>query len=224
VLAASARAQGIGSGDPHRRYLFARTRLSCFFRDDALSDAIGFDYQHWPAADAVADFTARLERIPKEPGSCACVILDGENPWDGYAHNGAAFLRTLYQQLGSHPRLRPATFSRAIEETTAVVHPLPPLVAGSWVHGQLLTWIGDVAKNRIWERLVRTKHEFDQAARAPDVQRLLGACEGSDWFWWADSRQGSHSPIEFDRLLELHLRNVERAIRPPATMPDPVLA
>src|SRR5204863_150264 len=37
-----------------------------FFRDHELSDRIGFVYQRWNAADAVADFLERVRRIGRE--------------------------------------------------------------------------------------------------------------------------------------------------------------
>src|SRR5438876_2771075 len=60
--------------------------VSAVFRDNPLSNAIGFDYHGMHARDAVADFTTRLRRIRDQQGDdrdfLAVVALDGENPWD----------------------------------------------------------------------------------------------------------------------------------------------
>jgi hypothetical protein len=90
----------------------------------------------------------------------------------------------LYGQLSSPPSLKLATLGDCVVQLPA--KPLPPPVrAGSWVHGQLLTWIGHQEKNRAWELLIAAKEALDRSSR-PDLALLhrLGACEGSDWFWW----------------------------------------
>ena len=37
-----------------------------FFRDDKLSDRIGFEYQKWYGSDAARNFVGELERIAAE--------------------------------------------------------------------------------------------------------------------------------------------------------------
>ena len=41
----------------------ARAGIVCFFRDDKLSDRIGFEYQKWHGSDAAANFVGELEAI-----------------------------------------------------------------------------------------------------------------------------------------------------------------
>src|SRR5207245_10488387 len=59
------------------------------FRDNALSNAIGFDYHRMHARDAVGDFTARLRRVRDQQGEdrdfLVVVALDGEDTWDFYS-------------------------------------------------------------------------------------------------------------------------------------------
>jgi len=74
-----------------KRSLFSPIRVDgytarVFFRDDGLSDLIGFKYSDWHADDAVADFVQHLENIAGFFGKEAdrevvSVILDGENAW-----------------------------------------------------------------------------------------------------------------------------------------------
>src|SRR5690606_33708679 len=40
--------------------------ITCFFRDDELSDRIGFEYSKWDAAHAVDDFIARLDALRRD--------------------------------------------------------------------------------------------------------------------------------------------------------------
>ena len=71
----------------------------CFFRDDALSDRIGFTYSTWPAEAAVADFVQHLEAAQAhvQPGERGVlpIIMDGENAWEYYAENGQALKRRV---------------------------------------------------------------------------------------------------------------------------------
>src|SRR6185436_20608842 len=85
-----------------------RQPLAMLFRDHTLSDLIGFVYSHWRAADAAADFVARIKATPHPAGPDAppplvSVILDGENAWEYYANDGKDFLDALYARLTSDP-------------------------------------------------------------------------------------------------------------------------
>ena len=131
----------------HRVYRFGEVPVDCFFRDDGLSDLIGFTYSDWHARDAVANLVGHMENIaevcPDREQCLITIILDGENAWEYYPENGYYFLGELYRALTSHPRLRLTTFERFLAE-----NPISPahesrLVAGSWVYGTFSTWIGD---------------------------------------------------------------------------------
>ena len=95
------------------------------------------------------------------------VILDGENAWEYYPYNGFYFLDDLYRALEEHPSMRTATFSEVLSDparvrgTAQVVRALPPLVAGSWVYGNLATWIGSEPKNRAWDLLASAKQSYN---------------------------------------------------------------
>ncbi len=189
---------------------------SIFFRDDGLSDLIGFTYHDWHAEDAVANLLGHLETIRKEAPEdivpVVAIILDGENAWEHYPENGFHFLRGLYQQLSSHPSLEMTTFADCLA-VGASPQRLERLVAGSWVYGTFSTWIGDPDKNRAWEMLVDARHSYLQAMSADRLdiharelaERQLGICEGSDWFWWFGDYNPAATVSDFDRLYRLQL-------------------
>ena len=191
------------------------TRL--FFRDDGLSDLIGFEYQSWNAEDAAADFINHLGNIANflehAPGDhVVSVILDGENAWEYYPDNGYHFLHALYTALAERDDINLQTFSQACE--TCPPQALPKLCAGSWVYGTFSTWVGEEDKNRGWDLLVEAKHAYDKHIDelSPADQKLaelqLAICEGSDWFWWFGDYNPSDSVKDFDQLYRLQLRRL----------------
>jgi alpha-amylase/alpha-mannosidase (GH57 family) len=207
----------------------------CFFRDDHLSDLIGFDYKGWFAEDAVRHFLHALEeryRPMAHADPVVSVILDGENAWEYYPYNGWYFLSKLYQALAEHPVIRTTTFSEYLDLFPERVATLPRLTAGSWVYGDFTTWMGDPAKNRAWDLLCAAKAEFDACAAAkelPDEQLReaelhLMSCESSDWFWWFGDYNPQASVAAFDNLFRAKLRGLYRLLgRPvPAVLLMPI--
>ena len=99
----------------HNAYQLKGTDNRCFFRDDGLSDLIGFKYSDWHADDAVANLVNHLESIADEctdnPDAIVSIILDGENAWEYYPFNGFYFLQTLYEKLAEHKRIKLTTYS-----------------------------------------------------------------------------------------------------------------
>lgn len=193
-------------------------KLVCFFRDDNLSDEIGFTYSNWHADDAVANFIHRLEQIAahhKERKLAVPVILDGENAWEHFPENGYYFLRALYEKLAKHPTLKLSTFSDCLEHGVEIEN-LSTLVSGSWVYGTFSTWIGDRDKNRGWDMLGDAKRAFDKVCSggALDGEQLVAAqlqlaiCEGSDWFWWFGDYNPADSVSDFEGLYRMHLSNL----------------
>lgn len=211
--------------------------LRLFFRDDGLSDRIGFDYQNWHADDAVDDLVHHLVSIA---GTCdhlgvemplVPIILDGENAWEHYPDNGFWLLDGLYKHLSAHPRIEMTTFSAFLEKEPPAVE-LKALVAGSWVYGNLATWVGEPAKNRAWDRLVEARQayvdaesagDWDQSTRARNAQQLA-VCEGSDWFWWFGEDNPAEATRDFDRLFRLHLARLYELIgmAVPAGLDEPI--
>ena len=206
-----------------------------FFRDDGLSDLIGFKYSEWHADDAVADFVRHLENIASffetdADQHVVSVILDGENAWEYYPDNGHYFLDALYKTLSSHPTLKVSTFAE--QAAHAPAKPMKRLAAGSWVYGNFSTWIGSEDKNRGWDYLVAAKQAYDSVIAAgrlsADQQALatrqLAVCEGSDWFWWFGDYNPSGSVSDFEQLYRTQLRELYRllAVAPPALLDVPL--
>ena len=201
--------------------------LRCFFRNDGLSDAIGFSYSKWHGDDAVSHFVQELENTAKHAqhhgGQMLLVALDGENAWEYYAFNGYYFLKGLYAALADHPWLRLQTFSEYLDTEPRAL-PLQAVVAGSWVHGTLSTWMGDPDKNAGWDLLVAAKQAFD-AQRASGqllgleleaAERQLALCESSDWFWWFGGYNPAEAVSDFDQLYRHQLALLYQLLKLPA--------
>ncbi|WP_019591637.1 glycoside hydrolase family 57 protein [Thioalkalivibrio sp. ALE20] len=201
----------------HRGYRLRDTEIALYFRDDGLSDAIGFRYADWHADDAVADFVHHIGNIAEvaPAGSVVSVILDGENAWEYYPENGFHFLNGLYEALAQHERLNLCTFDDVCAHATTAggAEPveLPGVVAGSWVYGTFSTWIGDPDKNRGWDRLIEAREAVDAAIAedpsldTPELREQLAICEGSDWCWWFGAYNPAGSVSDFEQLYRRHL-------------------
>jgi alpha-amylase/alpha-mannosidase (GH57 family) len=204
-------------GELHRPWRLRDAGPAIFFRDDGLSNLIGFTYKDWAAEDAVADLIAHLERIASAPGDGAArvvtIALDGENAWEHYPENGREFLAGLYRRLLQHPGIELTTPSRCLADPQIPIGRLEGLVAGSWVHGDLATWIGHADKNRAWEMLVDAKRSCDACATlSPQALCQLAVCEGSDWFWWPGDYNPAPLVLAFERLYRLQLAALYRLI------------
>jgi alpha-amylase/alpha-mannosidase (GH57 family) len=215
-------------GEVARRSLFCAHRVDklntrMFFRDDGLSDLIGFEYQQWNANDAAIDFAKHVENIADYlGGDCdehvVSVILDGENAWEYYPDNAFHFLGALYEKLANNGRIKTVTFTEAVDLCPA--HPLPRLCPGSWVYGSFSTWIGEADKNRAWDLLIDAKRTYDKTlakktfskAALRKLEHQLAICEGSDWFWWFGDYNPAESVNDFDRLYRQQLKNLYRML------------
>jgi alpha-amylase/alpha-mannosidase (GH57 family) len=233
VLRASLTATGIPPADEvrayNRPYRPPGANISCFFRDDLLSDLIGFNYATWHGDDAAQNFVQELAQLARRydgaPNHAVLIALDGENAWEHYPFNGYYFLRALYTAILEHPLLELTTPSECLARGIEPV-PLSRLFAGSWVHGTLATWMGDPAKNAAWDLLCEAKEAFDRviashsldAARITAAERQLALCESSDWFWWFGDYNPPDAVSQFDRLFRRQLVVLYRLLN--LTPPD----
>ena len=207
--------------------------LSCFFRDDHLSDLIGFEYSRWHGKDAAKHFIDQIEAIAQQATDneipVVSVILDGENAWEYYPYNGFYFLDELYTGLEEHTQINTSTYSSYLKSSAtnaakAKPHKMPGIVAGSWVYGNFSTWIGSKDKNHAWDLLCVAKQSFDMVMSSgrlnPEEQdaaeKQLSSCESSDWFWWFGDYNPSHSVASFDRLFRHNLTELYRLLKLPA--------
>jgi alpha-amylase/alpha-mannosidase (GH57 family) len=245
VLAQSLRAADAPAADRartlYRPYRVGTDGVTCYFRDDRLSDLIGFEYAKWHSRDAAAHFVGELEAIAAgaraDDPPLVSVILDGENCWEYYPYNGYFFLDELYARLARHPSIRTATFAESLrDEESGRARPetgtLPRLVAGSWVYGDFTTWIGSPEKNRAWDLLCAAKASFDlvvesgrlDGAARTAAARQLAVCEGSDWFWWMGDYNPAHAVASFDALFRANLRRLYGLLHlpAPAALDEPI--
>ncbi len=191
--------------------------VTVFFRDDRLSDLIGFEYSKWHGQDAARHFMGELEAImqaaPADETPLVCVMLDGENAWEYYPYNAWYFFEDLYAALSAHPQIRTTTLSAGRAGHAPGTQALPPVVAGSWVYGTFSTWIGETDKNRAWDLLASAKQSYDliyerlqaDPARAAKAEALLTRLEGSDWFWWLGDYNPSDAVANFESLFRRNL-------------------
>jgi len=226
----------------YRPYVVEGEPIVVFFRDDGLSDRIGFEYASWHSRDAALNFVGELERIagqaPAADTPVVSVILDGENCWEYYPYNGYYFLDTLYAVLEDHPRIRTTTFAAYLDDPPTPARPqarrgqITRLVAGSWVYGDFSTWIGSQQKNHAWDLLCAAKQSFDlvvasgrlsDEARA-EALRQLALCESSDWFWWMGDMNPADAVSNFDHLFRADLKRLYDLLHipPPATLDEPI--
>ena len=216
-------------------YVLNEHKTKMFFRDDGLSDMIGFEYSKMNSVEAANDLVHNLENIADFLGNSAdrhvvSVILDGENAWEYYPHNGYYFLNHLYERLSDHKQVKATTFSKLKKKIKT--HELEKLCAGSWVYGSFSTWIGEPDKNRAWDRLVEAKLAYDDTISAgvlneeesEKATRQLAICEGSDWFWWFGEKNSSESVNDFDRLFRAQLKNLYKLLKleAPDNLEDPL--
>jgi alpha-amylase/alpha-mannosidase (GH57 family) len=210
-------------------------QITCFFRDDRLSDVIGFEYSKWHGRDAVAHFLAEVDAIRNQAKTddapVVSIMLDGENAWEFFPYNGYFFLDELYEALENHPHVRTWTPSAWLDHVASLpeaqrdqrIGALPEVIAGSWVYGNLATWIGSPDKNLAWNLLCSAKQAYDlvlasgrlSAEEAESAKAQLAACEGSDWFWWFGDYNPSDSVVSFDRLFRRKLSQLYTTLHLP---------
>ncbi|MES9830753.1 MAG: glycoside hydrolase family 57 protein [Candidatus Thiodiazotropha sp. DIVDIV] len=204
----------------HSPYHVQEGHLNMFFRDDGLSDLIGFTYGEWHADDAVGDLINHLVNIADacegDDDAVVSIIMDGENAWEYYPYNGSYFLSAMYQRLAEHPRLKLTTFSEVLERKKKLSPRLSKLVGGSWVYGTFTTWIGDRDKNRAWDMLGEAKKIYDDVLerktftdeQLQEIEKQLAICEGSDWFWWFGDYNPESTVSDFEQLFRSQLSHL----------------
>jgi alpha-amylase/alpha-mannosidase (GH57 family) len=193
---------------------YRRGDLTIFFRDRTLSDLIGFQYMHAPAAESAGDLIRRLKDVP--PGSHVVIALDGENPWDYYPHSGRDFLRTLFEGIRQEPALEAVTLSEAAERVPA--QRLDWIAPGSWANANFDIWIGHPEDHQAWEWIIRARAALmSKKGKIVDAdwdlayEELLVA-EGSDWMWWFGNDFSSDNDAIFDSLFRQHIGNIYELI------------
>jgi alpha-amylase/alpha-mannosidase (GH57 family) len=231
----------IGKKNPRGKLLYRPYKLehqghsvSVVFRDTGLSDLIGFKYQSRKPQAAVNDFIDHLRAIRKYlskkgglENSLVSVVLDGENPWEGYRESGREFLTRLYTALSQTEGIKTVRIGDFIEshpeaETLHGIHP------GSWIGHNFNIWIGHEEENKAWELLGQTRDflcnhvdkmtESERENKKDEIEkawREIYIAEGSDWFWWYGDDFTTDNDAEFDNLFRTHLKNVYQLLAQP---------
>jgi len=190
------------------------------FRDHELSDRIGFVYHSWPGMQAAEDLVIRLRMIrdriddPERP-YLVSIILDGENCWESYEHNGDVFLESLYSRLSREEAIQTVTVGEYLERFGAR-DMLARVATGSWIRADLTTWIGDPEHDIAWSLLAQAREDFDRWSKehkGSDFRKARSAAldalhvaEGSDWFWWYSTRNSSDQDALYDELFRGYLK------------------
>lgn len=197
--------------------------INLFFRDNKLSDKIGFEYSKWNPNDAANDFINELNHIRQQiefnhgadslDEAVVTVILDGENCWEYYKNNGIDFLNILFEKL-SAPEFETVLFSDI--KPAANSQSINSIKAGSWINGDFAIWIRSKQAQTAWKLLANARHIFEISKKSiskeiyDEVYENLLIAEGSDWFWWYHSTHHSELEPEFDLLFRNRLQTVYR--------------
>ncbi|MBI2059504.1 MAG: hypothetical protein HYT87_07000 [Nitrospirae bacterium] len=219
------------SGGDHRKAW--RTRVGngdvvVFFRDRAISDALGFKYHKMHESDAVNDFERRLATARGSGGGVLSLALDGENPWEYYPWHGGPFLKKFVEVLKHASDCELVTPSDVLADPRDDIRETDRIQTGSWIDGKFEMWIGQAGKNRAWEILAKTRgflarRESTPEAREKALERMYAA-EGSDWFWWYGDSFHTDQADTFDLLFRNNLIEVYNAVgcEPPPYLLEPV--
>ena len=197
----------------------------------SLHDKIGYDFgalrgkpDGYDAAWQFINTVKSLRHFNNTPQDMPYFITqqaDGENCWQYYSNDGKDFLNALYSLL-NHPDqigIYTTTPSKYIKDVMPVDKQweLEPLATGSWVGGNLSTWIGEPSENQAWNLLRLTRNALIKAGvpepkttTPPDPENRkqyliwrawesIFAAEGSDWFWWMGNDQDSGNDKYFAR-------------------------
>jgi alpha-amylase/alpha-mannosidase (GH57 family) len=190
--------------------------LSVIFRDQYLSNVIGFQYQRWEPQKAVEHFINQIKSNARKVSyefPLVSVILDGENPWEHYPNNGIEFLKLLYQKLSADDEIETVRISDYLS-----LHPpvrqLDTIYSGSWINHNFSIWVGHNEDKQAWEYIAKTKEAVKNLRatfseeRYNKIQENIYITEGSDWFWWFGHEHSSALDDQFDLLFRKHLMNV----------------
>lgn len=215
------------------------------FRDHHISDLVGFVYSRMDQRAAAEDLHRRIrligERVPPQATRgrplTVSVILDGENAWEYYHHNGRLFLREFYRRIQEDADIRPLTVSEALA-SAGEIETASGIFPGSWINANFDIWIGHSEDVQAWHLLREARDFFAQAERkiaagepgAPSTEQLaeaqesLLAAEGSDWCWWYGPEHGSEHVEQFDSLYRQHLTAIYAALgaSPPESLAQPI--
>ena len=196
--------------------------INLFFRDNKISDKIGFDYSNWDpkiaADDLLLDIHLVRNKIIKEKGeeflddACLSIILDGENCWEFYPNNGLDFLKNLFSRLENDPAVETVLMSEV--KANSIQRNIDNIFSGSWINSNFRIWIGEEIHIKAWELLQACRDLFELKSKELSKEKYeeayehLMIAESSDWFWWYYSRHNAPHKREFDKIFRYRLAQV----------------
>lgn len=221
--------------------------ISMIFRDQIISDKVGFTYSGMSGEAAADDFIKRIYNIcgrlqgegASNEGSegpwLISVILDGENAWEFYDNDGKDFLHALYAHLNDDPHIVTTTPSEFL-----TMDPDQPrlynLWAGSWHNADFSIWIGEEEENRAWDLLRDTRFHLQTFINGRNRDKVtpeqleeamtqMFIAEGSDWFWFYGTDNDSGDDQAFDQQFRNTLKQVYRLLgeEPPLVLEVPLI-
>lgn len=184
--------------------------IKIFFRDNHLSDLIGFFYKNGDQRDNAADLFEKISSLGrgKDEEIIVPVILDGENAWEYYRGSGRIFLREFFRLVIESEDVECVTFSEASGAASGTIEKLS---AGSWINGNFDIWIGDEEDRRAWRLIRETKEIIEKKWKdlsgtdRDEIKEHIKIAQGSDWFWWYGYENHTDDLETFDRLFRENL-------------------
>lgn len=207
----------------YKPYVLEGGNTKIFFRDQHLSDLIGFHYQKMPCRKAAQDLIERIKAIgvsaykvnKKSAELVIPIILDGENAWEYYHKSGRDFLREFFRMVEKEETLETVTFSECLDMESGVIKHFSP---GSWINGNFDIWIGDEEDRKGWQMIEEARNAFERRKsrlseeQKQEILEYIYIAEGSDWFWWFGKENYTPDLHIFDHLLRKNLQKVYNLI------------
>lgn len=203
----------------YKPYKFSagKNSTAVLFRDQYLSDLIGFDYGRWDPVKAAKDLLNRLKTIAESMKESPdphllTIALDGENAWEGFPDDKNIFLNKFFSLASQESILKFVTISEYLKSFPPDTQ-LDAIAVGSWNMGNLNRWIGSPAKNKAWELLYEVRQDLIKLSEGADEEKKkkaweeFYAAEGSDYPWWFDSMPLNLAK-SFDEIYRKHLKFV----------------
>ena len=226
----------------YKPYVLENGQISIFFRDNHLSDLIGFQYQRMPYHRAAEDLVHRIkacgalgEKVDrgtlKNRNLVVPIILDGENAWEYYPKSGRNFLREFFRLVEKDDSLETVTFSECLEPGSAVEPGIIKTFSpGSWINGNFDIWIGDPEDREAWHLIEEARSAFKRReSELPEdlkqkIKEYIHIAQGSDWFWWFGKENYTPDLDIFDHLLRRNLQKVYDllSLSPPPRLFSPI--
>ncbi|MEN8222863.1 MAG: glycoside hydrolase family 57 protein [Acidobacteriota bacterium] len=184
--------------------------MRVFFRDNYLSDLIGFHYKNWDQKSAAFDLYKKIESAGEgvDGDIVLPVILDGENAWEFYKDSGREFLREFYSLIESGNTVDMISFSEACLMPAGDLRTFSP---GSWINGNFNIWIGHEDDRRGWglinlvKRMIGENKDKIPGDLIHEIMENIYIAEGSDWFWWYGTENHTDDLDKFDILFRKNL-------------------